>query len=76
MKSGRTIGGIGFYLGQKRTATVIAGEPSTIYLMTAKNLKKMEKNSPEVATYFHQFIVQLLAERTTHIIRTVAALEK
>jgi len=76
MKGGRVIGEIGFYLGQKRTAAVIADEPSVIYLLTAKNLAKMEKKSPEVASYFHQLIIQLLAERTTHLIRTVSALEK
>ena len=76
MKSGRVIGELGFYLGQKRTAAVIADEPSTVYLLSSKNLAEMEKNSPEVASYFHQLIIQLLAERTTHLIRTVAALEK
>ncbi len=76
MKSGRVIGELGFYLGQKRTAAVIADEPSTVYLLSAKNLAKMEKKAPEVASYFHQLIIQLMAERTTHLIRTVAALEK
>jgi sulfate permease, SulP family len=76
MKSGRVIGELGFYLGQTRTAAVVADEPSVIYLLSAKNLAKMEKHSPEVASYFHQLIIQLLAERTTHLIRTVAALEK
>jgi SulP family sulfate permease len=76
MKSGRVIGEIGFYLGQKRTAAVVADEPSTVYVLTSKNLAKMEKESPGVASYFHHLIVQLLAERTTHLIRTVAALEK
>ena len=76
MKSGRVIGEIGFYLRQKRTAAVIADEPSTVYLLSAKSLAKMEKKSPQVASYFHQLIIQLLAERTTHLIRTVAALEK
>jgi len=36
----------------------------------------MEKKSPQVAPCFHQLIIQLMAERTTHLIRTVAALEK
>ncbi len=76
MKSGRVIGELGFYLGQKRTAAVIADEPSVVYLLSAKNLAKMEKKAPEVASYFHQLIIQLMAERTTHLIRTVAALEK
>lgn len=76
MKSGRVIGELGFYLGQKRTAAVIADEPSTVYLLSAEKLAEMEKKSPEVASYFHQIIIQLMAERTTHLIRTVAALEK
>lgn len=76
MRSGRVIGELGFYLGQNRTAAVVADQPSVVYLLSAKNLAKMEKRSPEVASYFHQLIIQLLAERTTHLIRTVAALEK
>jgi sulfate permease, SulP family len=76
MKSGRVIGELGFYLGQKRTAAVVADEPSVVYLLSANNLAKMEKTAPEVASYFHQLIIHLMAERTTHLIRTVAALEK
>jgi SulP family sulfate permease len=76
MKSGRVIGEIGFYLGQNRTAAVVADEPSTVYMLSAQNLEKMENKSPAVASYFHQLIIKLLAERTTHLIRTVAALEK
>jgi len=76
MKSGRVIGELGFYLGQKRTAAVVADETSTVYLLSAQNLAKMEKKSPEVASYFHQLIIHLLAERTTHLIRAVSALEK
>jgi len=76
MKSGRVIGEIGFHLGQRRTAAALADEPSTAYLLSARNLARMEKRSAEVASYFHALIVQLLAERTTHVIRTVAALEK
>ena len=76
MKTGRVIGELGFYLGQKRTAAVVADEPSTVYLLSAQNLSNMEQKAPDVASYFHHLIVQLLAERTTHLIRTVAALEK
>jgi len=76
MRSGRVVGELGFYLGQKRTAAVITDEPSVVYLLIAEQLAEMEKNSPEAASYFHQLIIQLLAERTTHLIRTIAALEK
>ena len=76
MKSGRVIGEIGFYLGKTRTAAVIADEPGIVYLLSAENLARMEKDAPETASTFHQLIIQLLAERTTHLISTVAALEK
>jgi CRP-like cAMP-binding protein len=64
------------YLRQKRTAAVVADEPSVVYVLSADSLATMERDSPGVASYFHQLIIKLLAERTTHLIRTVAALEK
>jgi SulP family sulfate permease len=76
MKSGRVIGELGFYLGQKRTAAVIVDEPSVVYLLTAANLSRMEAEAPKIASYFHRVIIQLLSERTTHLIRVVSALEK
>jgi SulP family sulfate permease len=76
MQAGRVIGEIGYYLKQKRTAAVVADEPGVVYILSAESLAKMEKDSPGVASYFHQLIIKLLAERTTHLIRTVAALEK
>ncbi|MBK7454634.1 MAG: cyclic nucleotide-binding domain-containing protein, partial [Anaerolineales bacterium] len=38
MKSGQVIGELGFYLGQKRTAGVVADEPSIVYLLSARSL--------------------------------------
>ena len=76
MTSGHVIGELGFYLGQKHTAAIIADEPTTLYLLSATSLAGMEKRSPEVASYFHQLIIILLAEKHTQLIRTVAALEK
>jgi SulP family sulfate permease len=76
MRAGRVIGEIGFYLKQKRTAAVVVDEPGTVYQLSSANLAAMERDSPAVASYFHQLIIQLLAERTTHLIRTVAALHR
>jgi SulP family sulfate permease len=76
MKGGRVVGEIGFYLGHTRTAAVVADEPSTVYRLTASALKEMEKNNPEAASLFHQIIVDLLAERVTHLINVVNALQR
>ena len=76
MRNGRVVGEIGFYLGQDRTASVITDEPSTIYRLTAEDLKQLEMDNPEAASMFHQIIIRLLAERVTHLVRTVNALQK
>ena len=74
MRGGRVVGEIGFYLGQARTASVVADEPSVIYRLSSSSLQDMEKRDPEVASIFHQIIVYLLAERAAHLINAVDAL--
>ncbi len=74
MRGGRVVGEIGFYLGQARTASVVADEPSVIYRLSSSSLQDMEKRDPEVASIFHQIIVHLLAERAAHLINAVEAL--
>ncbi len=76
MGPGHVIGELGFYLGQQRTAAVIADVPSVVYALSAASLARMEEAAPEVASCFHRLIIQLLAARTTHLIRVVEALEK
>jgi SulP family sulfate permease len=74
MGSGRVVGEIGFYLDQTRTAAVRADEPTTVYRLSREQLAQMEKADPEAASAFHRLVVHLLAERVTHLIRTVDAL--
>lgn len=76
MRNGRIAGEIGFYLGKNRTASVITDEQSVIYRLSIKDLKRLEKKNPETANILHQVVVHLLAERVTHLIRTVEALQK
>jgi len=74
MRGGRVVGEIGFYLGQARTAAVVADEPSVIYRLSSSALRDMEKRDPEVASVFHQIIAHLLAERAAHLINVVDVL--
>lgn len=76
MRNGRIVGEIGFYLGQNRTASVITNEPSIIYRLSNADLKQLEKDNPEAAATLHQIIIRLLAERVTHLVKTVYALQK
>jgi sulfate permease, SulP family len=65
------VGEIGFYLGQLRTATVIADEPSVVYRLFTDALAKLEKEHPVVAIALHRLIVEKTAEHIDHVSKSV-----
>lgn len=65
------VGEIGFYLGQLRTATVMADAPSIVYRLTTDALAEMEKTHPVVAMELHRLIVQKTSKRVIHVYKTV-----
>ncbi|MCC6723002.1 MAG: SLC26A/SulP transporter family protein [Saprospiraceae bacterium] len=65
------VGEIGFYLGQLRTATVMADEPSIVYRLTKEALAQMETAHPVVAMELHRLIVQKTSKRVIHVYKTV-----
>ena len=75
MRGGHIVGEIGFYLGQLRSAAVIADEPSVIYRLSQSTLKRMESQDPDIASTLHQLIIHRLAERVDHLVRAVNALQ-
>ncbi len=44
---------VGFYLGKKRTASVVTDEDSVIYRLSIDKLKRLEKNNPETTRELH-----------------------
>ena len=74
MQTGTVVGELGLYLGRKTTASVIADEPCTLFHLTTSKFKEMEKNSPEIASAFHKFIVGILGERLVDTNDTLQAL--
>jgi len=76
MSSGRTVGEIAFYLGTRRTASVVADLDSVVYSLSIDDLKNMEATDPETATIFHRISALLLSKRVVHLTRTVRALER
>jgi sulfate permease, SulP family len=74
MRGGQVVGEIGFYLGVRRTASVVADQPSVIYRLSLDRLRQLERDDPETAVTFHNLIACLLAERASHLIRTADAL--
>jgi SulP family sulfate permease len=73
---GGVIGEIGFYLGYKRTASVVAEGPSRLYRLTQDNMQRMEQGNPQAAANLHALVVHLLSERVAHLVKTVNALER
>ena len=74
MQTGTVVGELGFYLGRAATASVVANEPCTLYLLSAAKLKEMENQSPEAAAAFHKFIIRMLSERLIDTNATLHAL--
>ena len=74
IRGGATVGEMGLYLGNARTASVIASRPSSVYRLSADSLKKMQEQDPEAAALLHEWIARLLAERLTDNNRTIEAL--
>ena len=75
MRGGHVVGEIGFYLGQQRSAAVVADEPSIVYRLSLDTLKQMEANDSDIASTLHQLIVHRLAERVNHLVTAVNALQ-
>jgi len=74
MRGGTIVGEMGMYLGNTRTASVVADRPGRVYRLSRNALKEMEKNEPELAALLHQWIASLLAERLAENNRTIEAL--
>jgi SulP family sulfate permease len=76
MRGGRVVGELGFYLGRRRTAAVVADEPCQVYRITRDMLRRMDDEQPAAASVFHLIITRLLSERAIHLIDTVDALRR
>ena len=76
MRGGRAVGELGFYLGKRRTAAVVADETSHVYRVTWDDLRRMEQENADAASTFHLIMARLLSERAVHLIDTVSALQR
>ena len=68
-------GELAFYLGNKRTASVVCNDDVIVYRLTRDSLADMQNLHPKQASNIHLILAKLLSERTTHLIKQVAALQ-
>jgi len=76
MRGGRTVGELGFYLGTRRSAAVVAEQPAVVYALTQAELARIERDDPAAANACHRVVVHLLGERVLHLMRAVEALQR
>lgn len=68
------VGEMGFFRRSVRSATVCSDGPATVFTITRANFERMQRERPDLAIAFYEFIIRVLAERLEFSDRTVAAL--
>ena len=76
MGPGSLVGEVGFYTGATRSASVVADEATRGHRLTRAALEHVAGTAPEAAAALHAWVVRLLAKRTGHLMRAVAALQR
>jgi SulP family sulfate permease len=74
MQAGTIVGEVGVYLGETRTASIMAYKDSLVYCLSGTALTKMYENDPDLAALFHQLIIKVLANRLKKSNKTIEAL--
>ena len=76
MGPGTAVGEIAFYLGQRRSASVVALAPATAYRLSRQALGQMAAEHPAAAAAYHEFMARSLAQRLTESNTLIEALTK
>jgi len=74
MGTGTVFGELGFYLGTKATANVVADQASSLYYLSITKLQEMEAHDPDISNQLHKFMVGLLSERVRRNARLMEAM--
>jgi sulfate permease, SulP family len=72
---GAVVGEVAFYLGEPRSASIIAEEPMVAFIFSRASLERLESEAPDAALKFHESIATMLARRlmqTNRLIRLLA----
>ncbi len=72
---GAILGEVAFYLGDERSASVIAEEDMTVWRFSRESIERLQAEMPDVGLRFHEGIATMLAKRlmqTNHLVRLLA----
>ena len=71
MMPGTVVGEVGVYLGDVRSASVVAEEPCIVFRLSEEAMARMEAASPSLAAALHRSLARLLAERLVDLTASV-----
>jgi len=74
VRHGALLGEIAFYLGEPRSATIVATRPASVRVMHRAALQRMRGERPELATQFDHMVIRSVAQslkRTTQMVTTL-----
>ncbi|MEK7487402.1 MAG: serine/threonine-protein kinase [Planctomycetota bacterium] len=74
MGPGAIIGEIGLYLKGKRTVSVVASKPSTVYRLSQESFQQMKEKDPKVAIVFQDYLIRTLGHRLNENSRMIETL--
>jgi SulP family sulfate permease len=72
---GAILGEVAFYLGEMRSASVIAEEDMVVWRFSRQSIERLQAEMPDVGLRFHEGIAAMLAKRltrTNHLVRLLA----
>jgi CRP-like cAMP-binding protein len=75
VRQGALLGEIAFYLGEARSASIVATAPSVVRVMHRNALERMRAERPELGTQFDHMVIRSVAgslKRTTQMVTTLA----
>ena len=75
MQGGRMVGEVGFFLGTRRTASVVADRPSVVYVMNQREWTQLARTRPEAAHALTTLVLHLMGQRVAHLTQVVEAMQ-
>jgi SulP family sulfate permease len=72
---GAILGEVAFYLGEQRSASVIAEEDMIVWRFSRESIERLQAEMPDIGLRFHEGIATMLAKRlmqTNHLVRLLA----
>jgi len=75
VRHGALLGELAFYLGEPRTATIVATRPSSVRVMRRDALERMRVEKPELAMKFDHMVIRSLGgalKRTNQMFSVMA----